>query len=164
MADRVTQDFLACYNDEILNWLPDMNDDDKANFLYHLSKYGKEEHDGNIKFSDLENGEYMPHLVSEKEYHYKGMKTFFAYDGIFLSLTGINVINFQNYIDAMSKHQLEPMKQLILSALYVLPPAAVLTCTFMILDHWYHYSLCNDTIETYQRQLQSKTRKYTQSR
>lgn len=152
MDENITEKFLSCYNDEILNWLSNMSDDDKANFLFHLEKYGKENLNDDITLNKLKNGEYMSHLISEKEANYKCMKSHFVYDGIFLSLSGINAVNFQKYIELMSKDD-EVVKQILLTILYVLPPAALVTCTFMMLHYWYHYSLCNNTTETYQRQL-----------
>lgn len=167
MNEELTKEILSCYSDEILNWLSNMSDDDKANFLYHLDQYGKDENEDKILFSKLENGKYMPHLISEKVKNLKKMKSHIIYDSIFSLLSGFTIANFKEYLEIISRYNLEPMKQLLLSTGYVLPPSIALSCTFMILYYWYHYSLCNYTIEDYQKLLNkpsvlelARTKKY----
>lgn len=165
MDGELTKEVLKNYSEEILNWLSAMNNRDKANFLYHLESYGKIDNESEIVFDKLINGEYLPLLLSNKEYNLKRLKSYIISDAVFSLWSGINIANFKEFENIISKYKLEPINQLLLSTGYVLPLSVVLSFTFMALYHWYHYSLCNYTIEDYQKSLnQSNILKLTKNK
>ena len=139
------------YSQEVLNWFSTMNDCDKANFLYHLESYGKDKNEDEIVFDKLKNGEYLPHVMSEKKHNLERLKSYIVGDAIFSVWSGISVANYKEISEII--YNSEPMKQLLLLTNQVLPPAFALTCILMTFYHWYHYSLCNFTIDEYQNAL-----------
>ena len=150
MNEETTNEILEEYNSKILNWLSNMDDHDKANFLYHLNNYVNE--DNKISYDKLENGEYIPYLMSEKERTSNKLDSYLMYDIIFSLLSGTTILNYDKYIGLINSYN-EPIKQLLLSTGYVLPPACALSCILMTIYYWYHNYLCSITLDNYQKQL-----------
>lgn len=148
MDDKITKETLEKYSGEVLNWLPAMSNDEKANFLHHMETYGSKD---KITFDRLSNGEYLPHLISERKENLQRLRLFICGDVLFTLWSMVSLTNNKDIAKLIYDSELE--KQILLATGQVLPPLFTIACALMTLDFWYHYSLCNDTLNKYQRLL-----------
>ena len=150
--DEINKEIFSKYSEDVLNYLSDMDDNDRANFLHHMEEYSKN-FNRKIDFDKLESGESIPQMISDKKDILEKLKKSALVSAFFSIWSGISIANIGDTIEIMNKYNNDFVKQILLAANQVLPISCAGACIILTFDYLHNYNLCNDTLNTYKRVL-----------